>query len=782
MSALPMTHPSLADLKAFGLGKLAPTSAETVLQHVETCLDCQRAVAESSGDSFLGRLRAAQSVNGTKPPEKSLSGVARSLTQPAPPNPFPVESACPFPPELTGNSEYEIVKELGRGGMGVVYLARNTLMGREEVLKVMGRDVMARPGAVDRFKREIQSAARLDHSNIVRAYSARQMGELLVFTMEYVPGEELGALVKARGPLPVVNACYYIQQVANGLQHAHIKGMVHRDIKPANLIRVVQGKKHTVKILDFGLAKLTCETGGDADLTGTGQMMGTPHYMAPEQANDAARADIRADIYSLGCTLHFLLTGGPPFPVNNIFELLLKHREEMPLAVNVVRPQIPMELAGVVAKMMAKDVSQRYQTPAEVAKALAPFIPKAGSAAMVNPQRIVPQSAPQTIIPNETADPVGQIVWPALQPPTPKEAIPASPVNPGGGSAKAWETVLPYTVIGESPQATHTAPRRRRPVWRWSLFVAGMVFAGTIITLTAGGFKARTQYGTIIIENVPTNAQVEIEGERVTITRDGEIVTVTAVKKESHRLKVFQGGKEIWASDVIVKVGGEPVRVRMEQLPPPIPPMQPPTPPTPKIDVLTPIPPPEKRVAIITGSRHGPVGNPERWSVTPNGLEANRERGECYIWFGNPDWEDYTLSFNVLKISGPEGFGVAFRAPTTHEFYLYDLSIHKNTVDALAVCDRGQWYYAPKDGNFPARTTLKPSLKDGETYRVKVEVVGKRCLCYLDNDVVFEHSMELYSKGRIGLRALGFCSVRITDIQIRGTKNEVLWLGYPVIP
>ena len=101
----PLTaHPSLADLKAFGLGKLAPVSADTVLQHVETCLDCQRAVAESSGDSFLGRLRAAQSVKGTKPPEKSLSGVARSLTQPAPPNPFPVESASPFPPELTGNS------------------------------------------------------------------------------------------------------------------------------------------------------------------------------------------------------------------------------------------------------------------------------------------------------------------------------------------------------------------------------------------------------------------------------------------------------------------------------------------------------------------------------------------------------------------------------------------------------------------------------------------------------------------------------------------------------
>jgi serine/threonine protein kinase len=559
------THPSLADLKAFGLGKLAPATADTVLQHVETCLDCQRAVAESSGDSFLGRLRAAQSVNGTKPPEKSLSGVARSLTQPAPPNPFPGESASPFPPELTGNSEYEIVKELGRGGMGVVYLARNTLMGREEVLKVIGRDVMARPGAVDRFKREIQSAARLDHSNIVRAYSARQMGELLVFTMEYVPGEELGALVKARGPLPVVNACYYIQQVANGLQHAHTKGMVHRDIKPANLIRVVQGKKHTVKILDFGLAKLTSETGSDADLTGTGQMMGTPHYMAPEQATDATRADIRADIYSLGCTLYFLLTGGPPFPVNNIYELLLKHRDELPPAVNVVRPQTPMELAGVVAKMMAKDVSQRYQTPAEVAKALAPFIPRAGSAAVVNPQRIMPQGAPQTVIPNETAGAVGQIVWPTLQPPAPKEAIPAPLVNPGGGPANAWETILPVTVIGETPLPAG-AVRRRRPSWIWLAVAAGALVAALVGLMVGGVYKAKTKYGVLVFENLPADAEVLVDGDKVTVTRNGETANVTTNKGGPHQLKVMEGGKEIHSSDLTITLGGDPVRIRVKKV------------------------------------------------------------------------------------------------------------------------------------------------------------------------------------------------------------------------
>jgi serine/threonine protein kinase len=195
------------------------------------------------------------------------------------------------------NPEYQNIEELGRGGMGVVYKAHKTLLGRDEVLKVMGKEIMARPGAIDRFRREIQSAARLDHPNIVRAYSARLLGDLLVFSMEYVQGEESGKLVKARSSLPVTNACYYVQQVANGLQHAHEKGMVHRDIKPANLILHVdrERKKHTVKILDFGLAMVTSEAGFNSNLTGEGRMLGTPDYIAPEQILDAQSADIRAD-------------------------------------------------------------------------------------------------------------------------------------------------------------------------------------------------------------------------------------------------------------------------------------------------------------------------------------------------------------------------------------------------------------------------------------------------------------------------------------------------------
>ena len=208
---------------------------------------------------------------------------------------------------------YEILGELGRGGMGVVYLAKNVLMNRLEVLKVANKALLDRqPGAAERFLREIRAAAQLGHENVVKAYSALKVGELLVFAMEYVEGEDLAKLVKRKGPLPVAHACHYISQAATGLQHAHEQGMIHRDVKPPNLILMRIGKKHVIKILDFGLAKAVQEGDSLTDLTGQGAMLGTPAYMAPEQAQDAASADIRADIYSLGCTLYFLLAGRRP--------------------------------------------------------------------------------------------------------------------------------------------------------------------------------------------------------------------------------------------------------------------------------------------------------------------------------------------------------------------------------------------------------------------------------------------------------------------------------------
>src|ERR1700685_1666762 len=383
-------HPADETLVWYGLGKLDDTLAESVGKHLKECDPCRRRVAQLSADSILERLQNAEPQQEANPPGPTPART-KTLVEAAPPSPakgdvkrpvaaIPPASGGALPPELANHPQYEVIRELGRGGMGVVYLARNRLMNRLEVLKVLSKGMLAKPGRSDRFLQEIQSAARLHHPNVVAAYTAFPLGETLVFAMEYVEGDDLSKLVRARGPLPVLNACYFAYQTAQGLQHAHERGMIHRDIKPGHLILFRQGKKGTVKILDFGLAKVTSEQGDDGALTQQGQMLGTPRYIAPEQTLDAQKADIRADIYSLGCTLYHLLTGSPPFRGNSLYQVLQAHHSVEARPLNLVRPEVPAELAAVAAKMMAKEPDRRYQTPAEVAQAIKPFLKPAGLA------------------------------------------------------------------------------------------------------------------------------------------------------------------------------------------------------------------------------------------------------------------------------------------------------------------------------------------------------------------------------------------------------------------
>jgi serine/threonine protein kinase len=260
--------------------------------------------------------------------------------------------------------------------MGVVYLARNRHLGRNEVLKVMAQRNLERDGLLDRFLREINTVAHLCHPNIVSAYTAFRLGENIIFAMEYVNGHDLAWQVEANGPLPIRHACSFAHQAALGLQHAHEAGMVHRDIKPNNLMLARKGNKDVIKVLDFGVARVIKETSIDGALTSAGDFLGTPDFVAPEQITDARKADIRADVYSLGCTLYYLLTGGPPFRRPNLYDILQAHKSVNAEPLNFVRPEVPVELAKVVDKMMAKDPARRYQTPAEVAEALEPFFKK----------------------------------------------------------------------------------------------------------------------------------------------------------------------------------------------------------------------------------------------------------------------------------------------------------------------------------------------------------------------------------------------------------------------
>jgi WD40 repeat protein/tRNA A-37 threonylcarbamoyl transferase component Bud32 len=299
---------------------------------------------------------------------------------------------------------YEILAELGRGGMGVVYKARKAALQPFVALKLIRPEALADPIMVARFLREARAAARLSHPNIVRLYEADCVGETHFLVLEYVEGITLQRLVRELGSLQVEQACDYIRQVALGLQHAFEQGLVHRDIKPSNLMLHMgtaatprqdesSGQRGTdssrppeaiVKILDFGLARLRKQAQqlvSSTSLTAKGMVLGTPDYIAPEQAEDASSADIRSDLYSLGCTFYYLLTGRVPFPDATLLEKLDKHRWEYPLPVERLRTDTSSEIAAVVRKLIAKNPEDRFQQPIEVVQALKPRVPKQSAVA-----------------------------------------------------------------------------------------------------------------------------------------------------------------------------------------------------------------------------------------------------------------------------------------------------------------------------------------------------------------------------------------------------------------
>jgi eukaryotic-like serine/threonine-protein kinase len=264
--------------------------------------------------------------------------------------------------------EYRVLGPLGAGGMGSVYLCEHRGDGRKVAIKILPKDRAEEPEFRKRFQREGRAVSALDHKNIVRAYGMGFDGKRHFFVMEYIDGCHLADLVKMRGALEISRACVILCQAAAGLQHIHEMGLVHRDIKPAN---VLIDRAGTVKIFDMGLARVFA----DEELLTT-RVVGTADFIAPEQTYDSHGVDIRADIYSLGATAYFLLTGTIPFGKGTVVEKIEWHRKRQPDPIRTLRPEVPEGLAAVVEKMMAKDRRQRYQTPADVIVALAPWCGK----------------------------------------------------------------------------------------------------------------------------------------------------------------------------------------------------------------------------------------------------------------------------------------------------------------------------------------------------------------------------------------------------------------------
>lgn len=366
--------PSADDLERLLAEQLSGPERETIETHVEQCTTCQERLEWLSGEAehpVTARVSAA--VMELEPRADFLRRLRETPPQPTKGGP-PITGRLgevPLGSEFERIGQYEVLEKLAKGGMGAVYKARHVELGKVVALKLLTADHMDEV-RISRFKNEVRAIGRLDHPHIVAAHDAGEVNGIHYLVMDFVDGEDLGRVVERHQRLSVPNACEAVRQAAIGLQHAFERGFVHRDIKPSNLMLTRAGR---VQLLDLGLARSFQDRPAET-LTTEGMVLGTADYLAPEQWEHAHSADIRADIYSLGCTLYHFLAGKPPFGGRQYGSLLQKLRGHVytPHApITSICPEVPVDLAGIIDRMMAKLPSDRFATPAEVAGALEPF-------------------------------------------------------------------------------------------------------------------------------------------------------------------------------------------------------------------------------------------------------------------------------------------------------------------------------------------------------------------------------------------------------------------------
>ena len=269
--------------------------------------------------------------------------------------------------------KHKLLGHIGSGGMSSVYLAEHRMMHTKRAIKVLPQSRLGKSSYLARFQQEAKAIASLNHPNIVRAYDIDNQGDTHYIVMEYVDGDDLQTMVKKNGPMAFDKVADYIAQAAHGLQHAHDVGLIHRDVKPANLLVNSAGR---VKLLDLGLALFSDDKQASLTIDYNDKVLGTADYLAPEQALNSHKVDARADLYGLGCTMYFLLTGQPPFPDGTIAQRIAKHQAQMPTDIRKIRPKCPGELEGICVKLLQKDPKFRYSSAAQTAEVLESWLAK----------------------------------------------------------------------------------------------------------------------------------------------------------------------------------------------------------------------------------------------------------------------------------------------------------------------------------------------------------------------------------------------------------------------
>ncbi len=386
--------------------------------------------------------------------------------------------------------KYKLLSHLGSGGMSSVYLAEHVLMHTRRAIKVLPKSRVDDSSYLARFHREARAAGALEHPNIARAYDVDNDGKIHYLVMEYVDGRDLQELVQETGPLPYELAAEYIRQAADGLACAHAAGLIHRDIKPANLLVNAQG---VVKVLDMGLALATDEKKASLTLAYDEKVLGTADYLAPEQAIDSHRVDPRADLYSLGCTLYYLLTGHPPFPEGSLTQRLLFHQTKEPSDIRADRPDAPQSIVDICQKMMAKAPADRFQTAGDVRDVLAQWLAGghlstlnnvSGRMASVLAGRPSLSSQPRTPRGGETGTSSSVVRAPGRSS--------RSPSDPGGDtvSRSSPSTLKTVPIPGLAPLPEETAPQRASSP---ASGVGNSQVVGRVPKSPAGGSSAPTR-------------------------------------------------------------------------------------------------------------------------------------------------------------------------------------------------------------------------------------------------------------------------------------------------
>ena len=566
------TGDQLAD---YVLGKLPDETGDVICQHLAACRKCQEAVEPLDGlpDPLIAALRRAD-LNESGPDDRELEGLLHRVAAPGLKDAWNSEANQEHAKESPGRGaesrdirlpdQYRLIEELGQGGMGAVYKALHAKLKRVVAIKVLPADRMSNPQAVVRFHREMEAIGRLDHPNIVRAHDAGEAQGQHFLVMEFVEGLTLSQVVEFSGPLSVADACEVIRQTAVGLQYAHEHGLTHRDIKPSNLMLASSGQPSAIsregvsspsaiqnrqsavlKILDLGLALLTHPEAEDThELTISGQIMGSLDYMAPEQSSDSHGVDIRADIYSLGCTLYKLLTGHAPFSsleCGSGLEKMMAHAQQPipPLADHGCN--VPAELCCVIDKMTAKSPDDRYREPAEVVRELGPFC--AGN----NLARLLLAAEPGSRSQEEA-------------------------LHSGASTQKP----LPGALVGtkrsalRSPDRAVASAARRRVRKRWVVFGSVAVVTALLLPfLWSAVLSLVTPDGTLVVEVNEPDALVQVfdESNKVEISRNaGRDKIAIEVEPGNHRLKVSKDGFEFFVRNFAIESGGvEIVKAELKQ-------------------------------------------------------------------------------------------------------------------------------------------------------------------------------------------------------------------------